>query len=123
MEDLSIQFNPQPTQGSPVGQVSSVRPSSTNPDGQKPKEEPAALAQQKQVSRAEASKLAEKANQQVKLFSTRVKFSYNPESGESSIIVYDNDTGQVIRKIPPEEMVDLMRKMDEIAGIICNQEA
>ena len=122
MEDISVQFNPQTSPGSSIGQVHSVRSTNTNPDNQKPQEKPVSQASSKQMPRSDASKLAEKANAQVKLFSTKVKFSYDPESGESSIVVYDNDTGQIIRRIPPEEMEELMQKMDEIAGIIFNQE-
>ena len=36
------------------------------------------------------------------------------------IHVYDNETGDLIRQIPPKEMIELVDKLEEVAGIIFN---
>lgn len=68
-------------------------------------------------------KLVEMANQFIKRFSTKVSFYYDPQNDVSKILVTEKETGRVIREIPPEQMADLMQKMDEIAGIIYNGRA
>ncbi|MHB2155601.1 flagellar protein FlaG [Calditrichota bacterium GD2] len=67
--------------------------------------------------------LVERANQYVKRFSTKISFYYDSERKISKILVTEKGTGKVIRQIPPEQMVDLMDKLEEIAGIIYNGRA
>ncbi len=69
------------------------------------------------------NKLVEMANQFVQRFSTKISFDYDPQRKTSKILVTEKDTGRVIREIPPGQMVDLMQKMEEIAGIIYNGRA
>ncbi len=49
---------------------------------------------------------------------TKLSFSYDREAKRPIIYVVDKNTDKIIRQIPPEEMVQLIRKMDEIRGII-----
>ena len=67
--------------------------------------------------------LVEMANRFVQRFSTKISFFYDPKSDTSRIVVTEKETGKVIREIPPEQMVNLMNKMEEIAGIIYNGRA
>ncbi len=68
-------------------------------------------------------KLVELANRYIDRFTTKLSFTYDPELKIPMIYVTEKDTGRVIRQIPPEQMVDLMKKMEEIAGIIYNRRA
>ncbi len=68
-------------------------------------------------------KLVELANRYIDRFTTKISFNYDPELKIPMIYVTEKDTGRVIRQIPPEQMVDLMKKMEEIAGIIYNRRA
>jgi len=58
-------------------------------------------------------------NQYVEMFNNKVSFTIDDKSREI-IHVYDNETGDLIRQIPPKEMIDLVDKLEEIAGIIFN---
>ncbi|MAJ43318.1 MAG: hypothetical protein CMF96_01055 [Candidatus Marinimicrobia bacterium] len=58
-------------------------------------------------------------NQYVEMFNSKVSFSIDDKSREI-IHVYDNETGDLIRQIPPKEMIELVDKLEEIAGIIFN---
>ena len=58
-------------------------------------------------------------NDYVEMFNNKVSFSID-EKSRKIIHVYDNDTGELIRQIPPEEMIQLIDKLEEIAGIIFN---
>ena len=64
------------------------------------------------------SKLINKVNQYVRTFNTKVVFSYDEERERNIIQVKDQDTGQIIREIPPKEMLDLLSKLEDISGII-----
>ena len=68
-------------------------------------------------------KLVEIANHYVDRFTTKLSFSYDPKLDIPMILVKEKDTGKIIRQIPPEQMVSLMKKMEEIAGIIYNRRA
>ncbi len=58
-------------------------------------------------------------NNYVEMFNNKVSFSIDEKSREI-IHVYDNETGDLIRQIPPKEMIELVDKLEEIAGIIFN---
>ena len=58
-------------------------------------------------------------NDYVEMFNNKVSFSIDEKSREI-IHVYDNETGDLIRQIPPKEMIELVDKLEEIAGIIFN---
>lgn len=58
-------------------------------------------------------------NQYVEMFNNKVSFTIDNKSREI-IHVYDNETGDLIRQIPPKEMIELVDKLEEIAGIIFN---
>lgn len=71
----------------------------------------------------ETSEIVDKMNDFLQSFSTKLQFKFDPESSATKILVMENGTDRVIRQIPPEEMVQLSEKMDEISGIIFNSEA
>ena len=58
-------------------------------------------------------------NKYVEMFNNKVSFSIDEKSREI-IYVYDKETNKLIRQIPPEEMIQLIDKLEEIAGIIFN---
>ncbi len=69
---------------------------------------------------ANTSELVNQVNQFVDRFSTKIAFSFDPDSKEAQIVVTEKQTGKIIRQIPPKEMLELKKKMQEIAGIIFN---
>jgi flagellar protein FlaG len=78
---------------------------------------------EKKIDETDAQKIADKVNEHVKLFQTRLQFAYDAEKDKAKITVLDKESGKVIRQIPPEEMLSLIDKMEKIAGLIFNQEA
>jgi len=62
-------------------------------------------------------------NNFVQSVSTKIQFQFDPESEQSIIIVTEKDTGKLIRQIPSEEMLELIKKMEEISGIIFHRRA
>ncbi|MGB5993494.1 MAG: flagellar protein FlaG, partial [Desulfobacterales bacterium] len=50
-----------------------------------------------------------------------LQFSVNKDSGRIMVTVTDKDTGEVIREIPPSEIVKFAEKFDEMVGMIFDQ--
>ncbi|HCK99831.1 MAG TPA: hypothetical protein DHW42_06995 [Candidatus Marinimicrobia bacterium] len=66
--------------------------------------------------------LVSRVNQFVHSFSTKLSFHYDDQISKSIIRVIDKDTGEVLRQIPPEEMVKQLRHLYDSTGIILQRE-
>jgi flagellar protein FlaG len=62
-----------------------------------------------------------KANNKMKGHRTRCEFSYHEETKRVSIKVLDKETQEVIREIPPEETLEMIEKMWELAGLLVDE--
>lgn len=63
----------------------------------------------------------EKEIQEVNGHNTTVEFSVHKATNTITFKVLDRDTGEVLREIPPEKILDLLAKMMEMAGIIVDK--
>ncbi len=61
------------------------------------------------------------ANNKMKSQRTKCEFSYHEATKRVSIKVVDKDTQEVIREIPPEETLEMVEKMWELAGILVDE--
>jgi flagellar protein FlaG len=61
------------------------------------------------------------ANTKLKQVRTGCEFSYNEDVNRVSIKVYDKETKEVIREIPPEESLEMLQKVWEIAGLLVDE--
>ncbi len=50
-------------------------------------------------------------------------FSVHQASGQVMVVVTDEDTGEIIREIPSQEMLNLAAKLEEMMGLIFDQKA
>jgi flagellar protein FlaG len=55
------------------------------------------------------------------IHNVNLKFSVNKDSGRIMITVTDEATGEVIREIPPSELVKFADKFDEMVGMIFDE--
>lgn len=60
-------------------------------------------------------------NSKIKMSNTQLQYSIDDETQRISIKVIDQDTNKVIREIPPEETLEAIKKIWEIAGIIVDK--
>ncbi len=72
-------------------------------------------------SRETIEKILVKANELARKFSRELSFSYDDRIDKIVVKVMEGDTEKVIRQIPPEEMIRLSLRMDEIMGMLINQ--
>jgi len=61
---------------------------------------------------------ADKANEIVKELTSRLQFSVDKETGRTVVKVIDQETEEVIRQIPPKEMLEIAKALDLIQGMI-----
>lgn len=62
--------------------------------------------------------VADGLNEMVKVFNRKIDFVVHDETNRMMVKVIDTETGNVLREIPPEEILDLAAKMQEAFGII-----
>lgn len=75
----------------------------------------------KDVSEQAIKNAITKANNKMKNHRTKCEFSYHEETNRVSIKVMDKDTEEVIREIPPEETLEMIEKMWELAGLLVDE--
>ena len=63
----------------------------------------------------------DKANKQMRPHRTRFEFSYHEETKRVSITVRDRETSEVIKEIPPEQALEMLEKLWEIAGFLVDE--
>lgn len=63
----------------------------------------------------------EHANQTMRHAKTKCEFSYHEETKRVSIKVIDAETEEIIREIPPEETLEMISKMWELAGLMVDE--
>ncbi|MDI6617556.1 MAG: flagellar protein FlaG [Clostridiales bacterium] len=61
------------------------------------------------------------ANEVLSKGSTRLKFEIYGISNSVVVKVLNNETGEVIREIPPEKIIDMIDKFCEMAGILVDE--
>lgn len=62
----------------------------------------------------------EKLNSIVKNYNHKINFDVDQKTKQVVVKVVDGDTKKVIRQIPPEEIINLSQRMDELKGMIFN---
>ncbi len=50
-----------------------------------------------------------------------VRFSVDEDTGETVIKIVDKETDDIIREIPPEQVLKLREKLDEMVGMLFDQ--
>ncbi len=65
--------------------------------------------------------LIDDTNNKLKGIRRRCEYSYNEEVNRIAIKVVDADTEKVIKEIPPEEALETIQKLWEVAGILVDE--
>lgn len=73
--------------------------------------------------RQELQHLARQYNDEMKKLNTSVSFSYDDRIEGLLVIVKEGDSEKVIREIPSKEAIKLMKKMQDLVGLIFNKKA
>jgi flagellar protein FlaG len=68
-------------------------------------------------------KMAGEIDQSARFLNTHIAFSVHEETGETVIKIVDNETEEVIRQIPLEEMLTLMTRIRKMLGLLVDKKA
>jgi flagellar protein FlaG len=72
------------------------------------------------VTEKEVRNVVEDVQQYLLEHNIRLSFSLHDKTGDLVVRVLDKDTGEVIRQIPPEEMLKLREKLEQLTGVLLN---
>ncbi len=88
------------------------------------KEKTAEEASDEQIAKSiDLNEVVNNVNEFIHTLKTNLSFRYDKEINTTIITVKNQETGEVIRQIPPKEMIRLARTMKAMVGIIFHQEA
>lgn len=80
-----------------------------------------AVLESKKVAQSTIDSTMSDINSKIKMSNTQLQYSIDEDTQRISIKVIDQDTDKVIREIPPEETLEAIKKIWEIAGIIVDK--
>ncbi|MFB9134904.1 flagellar protein FlaG [Vibrio sp. AK197] len=63
------------------------------------------------LNREERQKLVEQMNEFISSINTGLSFRVDEESGREVVTIYEAQTGDIIRQIPDEEMLEVLRRL------------
>lgn len=74
-----------------------------------------------QISDEQVVKMIERANKALMGRTTAFEFAVHKQTKQIMVKVFDKDSGEVIREIPPEKILDMVAKMWEMAGLLIDE--
>ena len=72
-----------------------------------------AMQSRQKFSEQEREKVVEQMNEFISTVQTGLSFRIDEESGRDVVTIYEESTGDIIRQIPDEEMLDVLRRLRE----------
>ncbi len=75
-------------------------------------------AHAKQPKPEQIADIVKTVNNTIHSLNQEVKFSYNESIKSLVVNVVESKTGKLIRQIPPEDVINLQKKMSEVMGLI-----
>jgi flagellar protein FlaG len=102
-----------------VNTVSKVQTDTPASEGDSSNGEDKDSKQGKDPSKKTIDSVMSEANQ--KMSKTRCEYAYDEPTKRVSIKVYDKETDELIREVPPEKSLEMLQRMWELAGIIVDE--
>ena len=74
-----------------------------------------------EVTATDVQNMVDDVNKVIRYINERLQFSVHEETNRIMVKVLDRETEEVLREIPPEKMLDLISKLQEIAGLLVDK--
>lgn len=105
---------------SPVNESSLVSQVGIEKDSARQERSPKSerLGLNEKLSTEEVEELIEELNDTMRVINTKLSFSVDNETKRPIIKVTDRETEELIRQIPPEELLKVSHKIHELMGIL-----
>ena len=71
----------------------------------------------------DADFIAEELNKSIAVLNSHVSFAIDDATDRTIIKVTDTETGELIRQVPPEVMLKLLKRMTEMVGLLMDEKA
>lgn len=78
-------------------------------------------AKAEKLSKEEITALVEELNKAMQMVGTTLAFYVDEHTKKTVVKVLDAQTHEVIRQIPPEQMLEISQKISELMGILVDQ--
>ena len=75
-----------------------------------------------QISRKDVDEMVEALQELTATLNTSMNFSVNESTNNIVVKIIDSETDEVIRQIPPEELLAIQEKMQDLTGFLLNRE-
>lgn len=93
----------------------------SNEEGPKEKEDKLSNIEDKEPSQNSMDAAMSELNRKLATQDTRCEYRYDEDTNRVAIKIIDKNTDEVIKEIPPEETLESIKKIWEIAGIILDE--
>jgi flagellar protein FlaG len=111
---LMTAITPRQSQPQPIQQSGAVLRGEELPENGKP----LPPEKEQKITQEKVSEAVNRLNEYVQTIRRELKFSIDENSGRTVITVLDSQTKEVIRQIPPEEVVSLSRNLGKKDSVI-----
>lgn len=74
-----------------------------------------------QIFESSVNNTVSQVNKRLKPVNTEIQYSYHEATKQISFKVLNKETGEIIREIPSEKVLDMLEKMWEMAGILIDE--
>lgn len=77
----------------------------------------------RELSIDEKTEIVQKLNKAVELFDSDIRFVKNPDVDDQTVYVevFSKETGEVIRRLPPESLKQSLKNISELTGLLIDQ--
>jgi flagellar protein FlaG len=73
------------------------------------------------LDKSQLNKYAEKLSKVMEILNHSIRFSVDDESDRMIVRIVNAETNEVIRQIPPKEVLQLMHRLDQMAGLMLDE--
>jgi flagellar protein FlaG len=79
--------------------------------------------QERELRESDVEEVAKFLNDSAKLFDVSLKFRLEEDINRIVVSVVNKETEEVVRQIPPQEIIDLANRLSEMVGVLFNETA
>jgi flagellar protein FlaG len=70
------------------------------------------------LTQEQLQSITDELNKAMQMVGTKLSFSVDKATKKTVIKVFDSQTGELIRQIPPEDMLEASQRITELVGIL-----
>jgi flagellar protein FlaG len=83
----------------------------------------AAAEEEVQLTGEDVKEVARFLNESARMFNVSLTFEINEDANRIVVSVINSETDEVVRQIPPQEVLDLASRLNEMVGVLFNETA